>query len=134
MNDPRDIPTRPTPDQLRTWFAGERTLLAWIRTGIAMMGFGFLVARFGLFLREFALIQPAPLPHSPGWSVWIGVAMVLLGAGVNVAAGAMHLQFLREFRPGVPALSGRSWLTLTLPVLLAVLGIGMAAYLVEFRG
>ena len=36
----------------RTRFAGERTLLAWVRTGLAMMGFGFVVARFGLFLRE----------------------------------------------------------------------------------
>ena len=33
------------------FFAAERTLLAWIRTGLTVMAFGFLVARFGLFLR-----------------------------------------------------------------------------------
>lgn len=38
----------------RVRLAGERTLLAWIRTGLAMMGFGFVIARFGLFLRETA--------------------------------------------------------------------------------
>ena len=31
----------------RIYFAAERTLLAWVRTGLAMMGFGFVVARFG---------------------------------------------------------------------------------------
>jgi putative membrane protein len=34
----------------RVFFAAERTLLAWIRTGLTIMGFGFVVARFGLFL------------------------------------------------------------------------------------
>ncbi|HAB15828.1 MAG TPA: hypothetical protein DCE44_05190, partial [Verrucomicrobiales bacterium] len=37
----------------RVFFAAERTLLAWIRTGLTIMGFGFVVARFGLFLRLF---------------------------------------------------------------------------------
>lgn len=36
----------------RTYFAEERTFLAWIRTGLGLMGVGFAVARFGLFLRE----------------------------------------------------------------------------------
>ena len=40
----------------RIYFAAERTLLAWVRTGLAMMGFGFVVARFGLFLRELAAV------------------------------------------------------------------------------
>ena len=39
-----------TPEDPRTRLAGERTLLAWVRTGLAKMGCGFVVARFGLFL------------------------------------------------------------------------------------
>ncbi|MDQ3427232.1 MAG: DUF202 domain-containing protein, partial [Gemmatimonadota bacterium] len=35
----------------RVYFAAERTMLAWLRTGIAIMAFGFVVARFGVFLR-----------------------------------------------------------------------------------
>jgi hypothetical protein len=35
----------------RVYFAAERTMLAWLRTGIAIMAFGFVVARFGLVLR-----------------------------------------------------------------------------------
>ena len=42
-NDPQDDP--------RIYFAAERTLLAWLRTGLGLMGVGFAVARFGLFLR-----------------------------------------------------------------------------------
>ena len=35
----------------RVYFAAERTMLAWLRTGVTIMAFGFVVARFGLFLR-----------------------------------------------------------------------------------
>jgi putative membrane protein len=35
----------------RVYFAAERTMLAWLRTGITIMAFGFVVARFGVFLR-----------------------------------------------------------------------------------
>ena len=48
------------PADARVYFAAERTLLAWVRTGLAMMGFGFVVARFGMFLREIAAVQTVP--------------------------------------------------------------------------
>ena len=35
----------------RVYFAAERTLLAWLRTGLTVMAFGFVIARFGLFLQ-----------------------------------------------------------------------------------
>ncbi len=44
----------------RVFFAAERTLLAWVRTGLTIMAFGFVVARFGLFLRLLAA------QHVPG--------------------------------------------------------------------
>lgn len=34
----------------RVFFAAERTLLAWVRSGITVMALGFVVAKFGLFL------------------------------------------------------------------------------------
>jgi len=42
----------------RVFFAAERTLLAWLRTGLTIMAFGFVVARFGPFLRLLAAQQP----------------------------------------------------------------------------
>jgi len=68
-----------SPGDPRVYFAAERTLLAWVRTGLAMMGFGFVVARFGMFLREIAAVQAVPPPRQQGFSLWVGVALVVVG-------------------------------------------------------
>ena len=47
----------------RVFFAAERTLLAWVRTGLTIMAFGFVVARFGLFLRLLAAQQGRACPR-----------------------------------------------------------------------
>ena len=46
----------------RVYFAAERTLLAWMRTGITVIGLGFVVARFGLFLQ---ILRHDPSPGQP---------------------------------------------------------------------
>ncbi len=84
----------------RVQFAAERTFLAWIRTGLALMGFGFVVARFGLFLKEVASSSQTPGVKSYGFSLWAGSAMVLLGAMVNLAAVARHLEVIKRLNRG----------------------------------
>jgi uncharacterized membrane protein YidH (DUF202 family) len=74
-NDPSQM-TQPVKDP-RIYFAVERTLLAWIRTGLALMGFGFVVARFGLFLRELGSVAAHIPVRSSGFSLWTGTALVL---------------------------------------------------------
>lgn len=49
------------------YYAAERTLLAWVRTGLAMMSFGFVVARFGLFLQELAAASTSHHFRSTGF-------------------------------------------------------------------
>lgn len=86
-----------TPDgDPRLYFAAERTLLAWLRTGIAAMAFGFVVARFGLLLR---LVQAPDSRTPPGISPYLGAALALVGV-LAIAAGAIqYRQYCRQLRP-----------------------------------
>ena len=79
----------PAPSDPRVYFAAERTMLAWLRTGIAIMAFGFVVARFGLFLRLLQA-QSGSIPGH-GLSPYLGGALVGLGV-VATAGGAVQYQ------------------------------------------
>jgi putative membrane protein len=117
----------------RVYFAAERTLLAWIRTGLAMMGFGFVVARFGLFLRELAAANAsAPQPRGTV-SLWAGTALVVVGVLVNLWAATQHRGFLRRFHRAEAPAYPRVSVGVVLALLLAIIGISMAVYLVLVR-
>lgn len=113
----------------RVYFAAERTLLAWVRTGLAMMGFGFVVARFGLFLREIASVQGMSAPRQQGFSMWVGVALVAVGVSVNLCAAVKHWQTIRRLEKGQPLRFHSMSLGIVVAVLIGFLGMVMAAYL-----
>jgi putative membrane protein len=76
----------------RIFFAAERTLLAWIRTGIAIIGLGFLVARFGLFV---AIADPdKPPAMETATTTYIGTAFVRLGAILMFLAAIQQWRFM----------------------------------------
>lgn len=111
--------------------AEERTMLAWVRTGLALMGFGFVVARFGLFLREMAVLHPASSPRASGLSVWFGSGLVVVGVGVNLVAAAQHARRLAMLDRG-EVFRPRPLVGVVVALLLAVIGLGMASYLLVF--
>jgi putative membrane protein len=111
----------------RVLFAAERTFLAWIRTGLSLMGFGFVVARFGLFLKQVS--GPAPGVKSYGFSLWAGSAMVLLGAVLNLAAVARHLNVVGKLKRGEDIVTRPSPTAIAVGILLGLVGIAMVVFL-----
>jgi putative membrane protein len=125
----QDTENKGDPLDPRVYFAAERTLLAWVRTGLAMMGFGFVVARFGLFLRELAAVRDVSSQHGTGLSLWVGTTLVILGVTVNVAAAVKHWYTVRRLERGQP-LRFRPWsLGMIVAFLLGLLGLLTATYL-----
>jgi putative membrane protein len=100
-----------------------------------MMGFGFVVARFGLFLRELAAARDhAPAAARPGGvSLGVGTALVVLGVVVNAGAAFKHWRTVRRLARGEPICPRAISLETVVAVLLAVLGLGMAVYLLSVR-
>ena len=117
----------------RTYFAAERTFLAWIRTGLGLMGVGFAVSRFGLFLRELGQIQMHLPVHSTGFSLYSGVALVGLGVLVNVGAVVHHIQTVKELRTGTWVAGRVSRNGVVLGLVLCGGGLVMVAYLLLLR-
>lgn len=83
MNDPR------------VFFAAERTLLAWIRTGLTVMAFGFVVARFGLVVgMVLSQSNPGHPAHAPIWSSVLGLSLVAVGVFCIFSSALQHRRFL----------------------------------------
>jgi putative membrane protein len=115
------------PSDPRVYFAAERTMLAWLRTGIAVMAFGFVVARFGLFLRLLRAQGGPEVGH--GVSPYLGAALVGLGI-VATAGGALQY---RRFVASLPLAdrppSSGPWLVLGLSWALVVIGAALGVVL-----
>jgi putative membrane protein len=91
------IPSEARPAAaLRDYLPEERTFLARIRTGISLMGFGFVVARFGILGNTSYIPQqlPAAQPHER--SVWLGAALIAIGAIVNLFSARRFMRLVGE--------------------------------------
>jgi putative membrane protein len=126
MNEVQGSATDP-----RLYMAAERTFLAWIRTGIAFMGFGFVVARFGLFLREIAVSNNvAAAQPGNGFSLPVGVALIVMGIVVNIVAAIRHHRYIKALDRGQFRQSYGSGFAFLMAGLLAIIGVAVAVYLV----
>jgi putative membrane protein len=115
----------------RVFFAAERTLLAWVRSGIAVMALGFVVAKFGLFLSLLSASNPANnvLHPSNGLSNIFGIALVVIGVVITLGAQLNHHLYVKTLPPeDVPRLA-IPWLASLLTVSIGLVGLLLATYL-----
>lgn len=129
MPNANDMPQAGPPVDPRVYFAAERTLLAWIRTGLAMMGFGFVVARFGVFLRELAAARGAAPQHPVGASLVLGTSLVLLAVAVHFVAVVRHWRTVRRLEANLPMPLQPLSLVSLVSLVLAVIGVVVVGYL-----
>jgi putative membrane protein len=111
----------------RVFFAAERTLMAWNRTGLTLMAFGFVIERFDLFVTMLARLPEKPMDH--GLSFWIGMAFIWLGAASSALAVVQYRKVLRTLNPNeVPQ---GYWVNMGVLTNLAVAALGfiLTAYL-----
>lgn len=115
----------------RVFFAAERTMLAWIRTGLTLIALGFVVARFGLFLTLLGAASPsmASVQHHHWLSNSVGIVLVILGTVVVLIATYNHRAFLRTLpTQDVPQLP-MPWLTTFFSLAIAIASLVLALYL-----
>lgn len=112
----------------RVYFAAERTMLAWLRTGIAVMAFGFVVARFGLFLRLLRA-QGGEGP-SHGLSPYVGTALIIVG-GFAIGGGALQFSnFCRTLTASQIPQTAKPLLAMSLSWALVLIGIVLGIILI----
>jgi len=111
----------------RVFYAAERTLLAWVRTGLAVIGMGFVVARFEL---TFSPLRANHVVHPHVGATIIGMGLVILGAMTMIVAAWTHAKFCRTLGPHErPPVSQTGW-TILFTLSLATFAILMAGYIV----
>jgi putative membrane protein len=108
----------------RVLFAAERTLLAWQRSAIALMGFGFVVERFGLFLQMVA--HQAPPVSQRGFSLAVGVLLLLLGAAVALISARQFRQVVKNLDPEVVPPGYWTRIGVALNVIIALIAVAFA--------
>lgn len=113
----------------RVFFAAERTLLAWQRTGMMLMAFGFVVERAGLLLKVLGQTDPV---HEFAL-FWLGVLFMLLGVLTVVIAVFQFTQLLPAFSEHERPPGYRVGISLGLNLLVALAGLIMLSVLIFLR-
>jgi putative membrane protein len=114
----------------RVFFAAERTMLAWLRTGLTIIAIGFVISRFGLFLHLLATQSSTAMPHAQlSIAAALGVAFVIIGSLVIAISAIQHRRFVTTLSQADLPTAYSSKLAFALAMTIAFLGITLAVYL-----
>jgi uncharacterized membrane protein YidH (DUF202 family) len=114
--DDHPEPKRVSGDEARSHLAGERTLLAWWRSGLAALAVALGVGR----------VVPALIDASKGWFVALGVGFAVLALVFTIYGSSRQRQLDRAIAGGdFQPLDGRVVFMLT--ALLSVLAVATIA-------
>lgn len=129
----------PPPEDPRIYFAAERTLLAWIRTGLSIIGFGFIVAKFGGTIPLKMVPQPGG-GYGGGPTSFFSSQLVMFGLGVGIVfLGALTMLVgswqQRVFVASNPLQGKRSIpfrnFSCSVAFILGLLGLALGVYLLS---
>jgi len=115
----------------RVFFAAERTLLAWVRSGITVMALGFVVAKFGLFMTLLTNADTGNghIHQHHDFSNLFGMALVIIGVAITLGAQYNHRLYVKTLPPAdVPELA-ITWLGSLLTLSVALVGGLLTVYL-----
>ena len=105
----------------RTQLALDRTTLAWIRTTLTMATFGFGMVGFFRASHERSPTPESIRLHEA--AIRFGTGLVVIAIAATVLSGVSHWFALRKLRRGELSLPTQWPLTITVAMLLAVLGL-----------
>ena len=119
-----------TESDPRVFFAAERTLLAWLRTGLTIIALGFVISRFGLFVQLLARQSQGSSPAArSSLSAGLGVAFIIVGTLAIMVAAVQHQRFVATLpQADLPHAYFRAF-ALVLSLLMGALGVVLAGYL-----
>lgn len=115
----------------RIFFAAERTLLAWIRSGIALIGIGFVIARFGLFVHLLASEGASFVHDQPVYPAGLGIAFIIAGAFAILLASIQQRRYVRTLAPDALPPGYSTHHAIILAWILSLLGLALACVLIE---
>lgn len=110
----------------RVFFAAERTLMAWNRTGITLMAFGFALERFGLFL---AMLRPSPSHAGRDLSFWIGAAFIVLALSAMSFSVVQYRRVLSTLKPIEIPERYFTWVGVVMNLSVVLLGVALLVYM-----
>lgn len=110
----------------RVFFAAERTLMAWNRTGLTLMAFGFVLERFGLFLH---VLRQTPGHAGRDLSFWIGIAFIALALWVIGFSIVQFRRVLKTLKPIEIPVRYCTWSGIAMNLSVVVLGFALLGYL-----